>query len=159
MRTKIWISLICVLCFTGCYTRLVPTTVVTLKAGSTIDLPIRTFNITKSNDLITKYPNHFNKHVLNKFINDLEGQLIVVGLSSSEKPDIELRLVEFNLLNGEIASLKIEIYSGGNQLEIMTYRPLDIDGRISYFKRTPTILMVSEKIAKKVRCMFNLKLI
>ena len=42
------------------------------------------------------------------------------GLSGSDDPDIELKIIEFNLLNRELDSVKIEIYSKEKHLETMT---------------------------------------
>ncbi len=134
----------------------IKTTVSTLKADSTIELPVNTFEITQSKSLKTEYPNHFSPYLLTRFIHILGNKLIAKGLKYNNDPDIELRIVEFNLVNRELESTKIEIYSGNNHLETMTYRPLDLSDGVSYFKWTPNIDAACEKIAKKIKRIFNL---
>src|SRR3989344_3441342 len=120
MTNKIWILSFCFLCLVGCYTGHIPTSVLTLKADNTIDLPVNTFKITQSKNLYSKYPNHFSQYLLNRFISIFEGKLVAKCLSGSDDPDIELKIIEFNLLNRELDSVKIEIYSKEKHLETMT---------------------------------------
>ena len=152
---KIWTLFISLLFIAGC-SGYVKTSVWTLKAGSNFELQVNTFKITQSKNIYSKYPNHFSQYLLNRFKDILEDKLAAKGLRTGNNPDIELRIIEFNLLHRELDSLKIEIYLQDKHLETITYRPLDLGGGVSYFKKTPSIKAASEKIAKKIMYMFNL---
>lgn len=147
---------LCLLCLMGC-SGYIKTAVCTIKASNTIDLPVSTFKITQSAEIHTKYPNHSSPYFLKRFKVILGKKLLAKGLKNCDEPDIELRIVEFNLINRELESVKIEIHSKDRHLETMTYRPLDLGGGVSYYKWTPSINMASEKIATKIEYMFHLK--
>ena len=123
--SKIVALFVSVLCFVGCSGN-IKTAVCTIKAGSTIDLPLNRFKITQSDPLQTKYKNDFSPYLFNRFKIILAKKLLAKGLKNSDESDIEFRIVEFNLLNRELNSVKIEIYSRGQHLETLTYRSLDL---------------------------------
>ncbi len=140
-KINVTVLLVVFMFLSGC-AGYIPYGTATLKAHDKINFKVNTFSVTQASELQMSYKNHFNQRILDRFKKVLEKKLVQNGFVVSDKPDIEIRITEFSLVNKEIISLTFDMRSDDTIYRTTQYRPKVGPGYyqgVSYFRATPGI--------------------